>query len=478
MNRRTDARRLRLRACATLAALLALPAAYPRARQATPDEALEKAVGELRRIEPAKLSGDEQEAKAKTIDEAWKVIAAAGARGRERVKLELRRVDEAKERDDFFKLNASAILWNTGGFEEAEVIAAIWTATPLTASYNYAFYTAMDAARTQDGRALPMLRAFLRDREGRTFFSAHAMRVEWPLTHEFAWGAYGPKGLPALRQILETSDHAVELMSAARLSAKAQYWPAYARLRELATKADVPAEVRATAACALGFYGHPQDFDLLVAGLRSPDPGTAFKHAFALYEYEDLRAVPHLVPLLASPDQAVRYEAISALRHLLTPAGLEALRRHGKTAKDSVEGERVKRLLRLAFEKMRTTEQQYDRMTPQQKEAAASGYRREFEEDAVMPKGERALTRPQFLAAAARWKKNGRLDGPDEPRHILPAATTADIDLLLGVRSQLYLRLSDECLYEVGRIEKAVKHLGRRRYRRVTGITERAELLK
>lgn len=445
--------------------------------QGAPDPKLEKAVAALRHIVPGKLSEEQREAKSKEIDEAWVVIQAAGPKGLDRLKQELRQLDERKEGDDFFKLNASAFLWNVGKFDEAARIGEIWSTTPLTASYNYAFYTAMDAARTQDERALPMLRAILGDKDGRTFFSAHAMEVRFPLTHEFIWGAFGPKGLPVLAQVLETSKNPTELSSAMRLLSHAQHMGSLPRVRELA--AGGAGDVKLSAVAALGVFGHPQDYEFLLSGLRSGSPEEVLLHAFALYEFEDLRAVPHLIPLLKSPNELVRMETVSALRHLLTPDSLAALRAHSEATGNAREKERIKRALELIFERGKTTWEDYQRKSPEEKRAFVEAYRLRFEDGHNLEAGEKPWSRAEFLASAARWKEKGRLeDAAGEgvrARHILSAATIADIPLLLEVKSKLYLRLSDECLYEVRRVDEVLKRLGRSRYRRTPGITEKAE---
>src|SRR4030042_1672979 len=76
---------------------------------------------------------------------------AAPAGGPPRLKEELAKIDAAKEKDDFFKLGAAALLWRLGGPSEAPVVARLWTAGgDLTLSPHYVFYAALDAARTQD----------------------------------------------------------------------------------------------------------------------------------------------------------------------------------------------------------------------------------------------------------------------------------------------------------------------------------------
>ena len=471
-------RRASLRQVTLILALLFFPSpSHQLQAQNAPDPKLEKAVAELRHIVPEKLTETKQEAKAKAIDAAWAVIKAEGPRGLARLKQELQQVVNTNERDDFFKLSASALLWESGKLDEAGKIAEIWNTTPLNVSYNYAFYTAMEAARTQDERALPMLIAILRDKTGRTFFPRHAMQVPWPLTHEFVWGAYGAKGLPVLEGILETSQNQVELQSAMRLLARAQFLKALPRIREIATRG--AGEAKYSAIKALGIFGHSQDFELLLSGLQSTNPTEVWSHVFALYEFEDLRAVPHLIPLLKSPEAALRFEVISALRHLLTPAALGALRGHSETTKDAREKERIERHLSRLFEEGKTTWQSYLQKSSAQKEVFVAAFRQDFEDEYHLKKGERAMTRAEFLSKAAKSKEKGRLtdvgEREAEVRKFLAAATVNDIELLLDVKARLYLRLSDECLYETEKIDKAVQHLGRSRYRKMTGITAQVE---
>jgi hypothetical protein len=92
------------------------------------------------------------------------------------------------------------------------------------------------------------------------------------------------------------------------------------------------------------------------------------------------------------------------------------------------------------------------------------------------------LTHKELLKAAAEWKANHRITGGTyewvEDRHVLAACTPAEIPLLLDVMAACYLRLSDECLYEVQMLQEIVKRIGRSRYRAEVGICERVELVQ
>jgi len=77
--------------------------------QAT-DKKLDDAIVVLRNIKNERLTDEQQNLKAKQIDESWKVLVAAGQKGAERLKQEIQKIESAKEADDFFKLNATAVL--------------------------------------------------------------------------------------------------------------------------------------------------------------------------------------------------------------------------------------------------------------------------------------------------------------------------------------------------------------------------------
>jgi HEAT repeat protein len=457
-------------------ALLTLSPAHAAAQTAA-DPQLARAVAALRDVNPERLTEAQKDAKAQELGRAFETIKRAGPPGVAALKAELRRLDAARRRDDRFRLAAASLLWDISKLAEAEAVAAVWDKTPLKSQYNYVFYPAFDAATTRDERALPMLRAVLRDKEGSVYFGAHAMRVNWPLTHEFIWGAFGAKAAPALARVVETSDHPVELASAVLLLADAQHLPSLPRIRQLAATGS--GDVRRSAVRALGLYGHPQDYDFLVAGLRSTDPVLAFDHAYALYEFEDLRAVPALAARLGTTDEALRGELVAALTHLLTPAALAALRRLEQTPNNSEPRLRSWHFLKRFRAETKLTWEAYDALAPAEQEAAVRRWR---EEQIVVKLGGgrgRMLTRDAFLKLAGGWQKERRLARPGggrvEAGEIISATTPEDIDLLLDVRGALYQRLSDECLYEVERVDAALRHLGRSRYRRSTFVTEKVE---
>src|SRR2546423_2369105 len=99
---------------------------------------VDKAIAFLRQIDPAKVKPADEESMAKKINAAWQTIAKAGAAGKTRLKEELAKPGQS----DYFKLNLAALLWTSGGLDEAETIAQVWRLSKLDAQSNYVFYPA------------------------------------------------------------------------------------------------------------------------------------------------------------------------------------------------------------------------------------------------------------------------------------------------------------------------------------------------
>lgn len=446
--------------------LLTIGAGLNATAQPAPGD-VEKALAFLRQLDPAKVRPADHEKVAGQINAAWRTIQKAGANGRAQLKQEIARPGHS----DYFRLNGAALLWAIAGLDEAETIAGVWRSTRLEVQSNYVFYPAFQAANTHDDRALPMLLAVLGNNKFKIYVQLHSMEVDWPRTMHFIWGAYGPKRLPVLLEALKKSQSPVELQSALFLFANDQYLEALPRIRELAGSDD--GETRRAAIYALGFYGHPQDYDFLIAGLKSPNAEDRFYFAMAVYEYEDLRAVPHLIPLLNDSDQKVRGEAVANLAHLLTVQSVDAIREYLQRSRGE-EKPQIEGYLQSEFKQYGLNLADYKSRSPAEKTKMIDAMRRKREDSRVsLSAGEKALTRDEFLKSAEAGKKNHRF--PLGAREILAAATPNDINLLLEVKAAVFSRLSDECLSEAKEIDVAIRRLGRSRYRKEVGITEKVE---
>jgi hypothetical protein len=481
----------------TLFALSCVISTYAQTSATVTDKQLDQAIARLRHINQSKMTDKQKEQMADDIDQAWKVIEKAGKPAIARLKQEVAQLDARKEKDDFFKLNVSAVLWNGGKLDEAEAIAAIWNSTPLTAQYNYVFYSAFEAARTQDPRALPMLRAVLRDKDGVSYVPQHAMDVRWPLSHEFIWGAYGSKGLPVLASVLSDSGFSVEQESSMVLLSEAQYLPALPRIRALARSPI--ASVRQTAIRCLGLYGHPEDFEFLISGLRLVNEEERFHYVYALYEYEDTRAVPHLIPMLKTENEFLRREVIATLAHLLSNSAIEALSDYCKDSEPMTAQRGECSQVDSLFDEVGVKLANYAKLSPAERQSFVADLRRKIEAQWQLQKDDKTLTHIDLIAALDEWKRNHRAFRGDsvqfsqepgkektfvasinrfgwvEPRHILAVATDEDLGAIADVKAAVLGRLSDECLYETRKLDETVRRIGRQRYRTQVGLTDKAE---
>jgi hypothetical protein len=434
------------------------------------DADLEAAIAELRNADFSQLTAEQAQAKGEKLDAALAIIIAADERGAARLKRELQALEESGEEDVVFQVLAGAGLWAAGRLEEVETIVGIWRALPPDQWEKYywvTFMTALEMAQTQDPRAIPALTLLTADD-----YDLGPGPLEYPMTHEYLWGAYGPKGLPALHEILRTAKDKTSIESAIRILSRAQYLPSLPDIR--AAVANEDAAVRKAAIAALGRFGHPDDYAALAAGLATKEPGELASYVSALSQFGNIRAVPQLAPLLQHQDASVRDAVIVALGNtLITPEGLKALHEYAAQTKDEDEKANCEYYVEDALGEGGMNWATFAAAAPaEQKRIAAAARSAEY----TLMEGERALTREEFLEMVEQWNKNGNtfiIDASQgnveyndaEIRHILPAATADDIDLLLDARAAFYGRLSDEALYDIRDVETLVRALGRSRYR-------------
>ena len=284
--------------------------------------------------------------------------------------------------------------------------------------------------------------------------------------------------MPALARVLQEKKDEVSIASAVALLATAQDLNALEKIRSLAR--DGSKMVRIEAAKALGLFGHPQDFDFLLTGLKSKDPEELYAFAFALYEYGDIRAVPGLIPLLETEDQKLGLEVVACLDHLVTPEATEALKRCSDEARDGKRRQFCKNKLHDIMGKMDYKE--YAPLSLPVKDKMAAQLRDLREGKYRLKPGDRKATRDDLLKALADWTRRHRITGGTyewmEERHILAVATAADIPLFLNAAASAYPRFSDECLPEIRTLNELMKRIGRSRYRQDAGVCPKVEPLQ
>lgn len=471
----------------TLGAVCVVPLAVV-GEPASADAKLDAAIATMRHIDPDKLSTKEKEARTKALDRAWETIEAAGPRGIERLKREIAKIDASGEQDEFFKLSASTLLFKLKQFEELDVILPIWNSARLTYDSPYVSWACLSAASTRDPRALPLLRVCMRTWDGTIEFPGHG-RLDNDGAHYFVWGIYGPGGLPALKQILETSTDTKELRVALWLLGNAAYLDALPTIRPF-VRHQAP-ESRREAIMTLGRFGHPQDFALLLSGLTADDMEDVFAYVWALAEFDgyaefdNSKAIAGIIPLLRAKNAKLRNEAIYALYALVTPEALEALQAHAESTSEPKETKRTKELMAKVMQAMKLNREAYLGKSAEEKKALVAAARRELlQRGCLLKKQDRRLSRAEFLKLAENWKTSLRLDRYDLPpseryeikeRHLLSVATPDDIPLLLDVKAAVLMRQSDEAYYEAKLLDRVVHLLGRSRYRQAWWRTESAD---
>ena len=234
-----------------------------------------------------------------------------------------------------------------------------------------------------------------------------------------------------------------------RVAGRAQEIEAIEPIRGLAAHGS--GAVRGEAVKALGVFGCPQDYDFLVEGLESADPADACNFAYAIYEYGDLRAVPHLIGLLSTDNQRLGEEVVAGLAHFSTPDSIEAIHHYGESGKASDLRKVCDRELAEVMKLLGVTYEAYAGKSPDERAKLLSSLRDRMEETYRLKPGDRKLTHDELLKAAVQWIKPGSGDGDYDwvkDRHVMAAATAADIPLLLDVAAGCYARLSEESLDE------------------------------
>ncbi len=451
--------------CASTIACQSVPAA------ATADE-LAKAVAEMRNV-PTPLVGREAEVRGERLSAAWKTLAAAQEAGARALLDEAARLDATKQKDDRFRLGAGRVVWEIGRFDRIANVLALWGDADFAVKYSYAFEVGLLAARDGDVRALPLLVALLRDQRGAFNVPEHVMELRWPWTHAFLWGPMGRKAVPALEDVLAKTTNPTVASSAIALITRAWGTGALPNLRAIAR--DPEHGARADAIDALGWFGHPADFEFLCAGLAIDDTAVLCAHIVALYRFGDLRAVPRIQPLAMHVNDEVRMFAIGALGELATVDGLD-------TFAERVGGlpEPHRRRLGQGPRLLHSLDVTWDayRKLDRDERAKVLAKALKMPEAPFLPKaGDRKLTREEFEDACKAWIGASRITTEDhewiEARHVLAVATPADVPLLLDVRGGLFRRVSDECLEEVAILDDILRRLVRSQYRNDPGVCEK-----
>jgi hypothetical protein len=447
------------------------PAPPPVAAVLPSDAELDRAIDEMRGVQPERLSQAERDRKDAALDRAWRTLKMRPAPARQRLRAALAAA-VADHQDDFFRADGASLLWQLGALDELEAVAAALDGADLAAHFDVIFPLLTSAAHTRDARAWPLLRQGLRaDPRTTAFIADSSLRVAWPMVLDFMFAPYGPDLCRALGGEAERASAPAVARSLTFLLARNLCLEGLPFLRRSA-EGGGPLAVEALR--ALGRLAHPDDEQRLVRAAASPDPEIRRSAAYALYELDDPATAPTLRRLLADPREEVRIAAMAGVFHLLDPAGAAALIAHaaklggrGGDERGSKEADQYDKLLE-AFAEASYSDAGELRRGDRGAWREAVGRYRSMRDTLFVPRpGDRRLSRPELERAFEEWEREGRLAGSAfawvEPRHLLAVARPADIPRMLSVRGALCAHPSEAALAEVEAWDRLLAVLNHRR---------------
>ena len=452
--------------------VLAMVAAFLNCRVGGQNEAeLDKAIAVLKSQPKAEMSESEIRADMELREKAFNTIESAGEPGAKRLEAELAGLTGAPKQKAFFQLAAADLIWRIRGLKSAAQVAELWTHIEHPRVAEATFMTAFEAARKQDVQAVPLMRFSLAATDAEAFLPVHSMAIPWPQTAEILWGACGQPCLAQLRVIFQETTNPAEAAAATYVLSRTLDPEVLPRIRQMASSGK--GIDRLEAIRALGWYGHPDDFESLRAGLKAKDRDTQFKSLFALIDFGDTRAMPDIMPFLESSDEEIKKEATFACTYLPTSDSINWLLKQA-ALKENAEDWRIQEQLAGFCEELGIEKDAFTKLPVEQRDKLISDAPRLREESYKLKAGERPVSHAQFVEQVQEWTSQGRM--PESvSREVHAAATPDDIPLLIALKSRLYHRLSDECFYETRVVDDIVKRLGRSRYRKQVGTTAQAE---
>jgi len=427
---------------------------------------IDQAIRDLRILAKADPSRPQSEEEMRRFGNACQAVKAAGQKGVERLEAELSATGHEPE-DEVFRVSLSALLYDIAGPDKAPQVAAAWSTIDRFSRAEMTYFVAFQAAGSQDPRVTPMLKACVADEKGSVIDPIHGVILAWPRTAEALWGACGLPCESELRRMFLESEEPVETASAAAALAKSMYPDLMPRYRFLAEGGHRPAQLQSI--LALGWYGHPDDFDFLVAGLGSKEPDVLFTYIYALVEFGDIRATRQIMRLVSHHDRNVRGEAAAACMLLPTARSVEkVIQSLGTKKAPEIPGlkERVDALMTQMGTDVKAflalPDADREKLVRRAIEAAEAPFR--LKED------EKALGRERVMRDLEDCLASGKVSGWIDPKQFLAVATPDDIPLLLKLRAQAYQRFSSRAFDDVALVDQMIRRLGRSRYRKEVGL--------
>jgi hypothetical protein len=435
-----------------------------------PDLSLDDLIASVRNSPPGGGADDsERSAWSEKFAKAREKTAELGGEGAARLEAEVNAIREAGGKDDRFMLFAARMIWQFAGLDRAVFIGSIYNEVDITVSFEDYFLPAVEAAKSRDPRAFPIMKPGLVYRKGIYSIGPKAVKLRWPQTVECVWEAYGRQALPLLVKMLEIPEPPLAIEAALHLIGKAQYMEALPLIRKIARGEE--AISRRAAIGTLGVFGHPDDFDFLLAGMKGDDAKELWHYAHGLYEFRDLRAVPALVPYMKSEDRALRRKVLGILSFLVWPDGVDIY--HEQMSASPYKSERLyfEKFINRLMEILETNWTDYCGWSRRKKEDLLFErvHQRGWDKTYTATAADPPATREQFLEAIESWRTKGRIaGGPYEwltIKYFMSLASGADIEAICEARAAIRSQFSFESISEASILTQVLQWIGRSRYR-------------
>lgn len=422
---------------------------------------------------PGKNKQKEEVEKAKALILEYKEISLS------LLKKQAENILSSDKKDYIFLQEASNLIWQITGESDVDYIFSIWKKIPYEEQSNGVYFTAFEMAKKRNEKYLPLIKYLLGNEKGSYFTKDKGIHIRWPTTIKILWSVYGYESMPELIEILKSPLESIEAKkSSILILTQAQYLPALPLIRSYAT--NVNNTLKESAICSLGIFGHPDDFDILVEDFDKVDGSELWARAFALFEFEDLRAVPFLINKLSTKYDEARFEVLSALSHLYSKESITSIIEYCKNPKNKRE-EKFCFYYSINFEKdTKTKLDSFLKLNDKEKDDIVFGLIEGKNNRYKISANNKNFSRDDFLKLKLHWEKN---------EEILPAGyenikigdlinimSEEDIPILYSTISKIYDNLKEESFADINTLEQIIKYLSRKRYRSEIALTNIAKI--
>ncbi|HPR64384.1 MAG TPA: HEAT repeat domain-containing protein [Thermoanaerobaculia bacterium] len=439
------------------------------------EKLLHENISVLRDQNPDMLYGPGNQELKDKITKARNQILSQREIATESLKSEIETLDRIKVQDPVFIQESAALIWKLKGLSEADYILSLLKKIPAEKQNTPVYSTLMDVAELQSPKGIPLLVQCM-DKHSGGFYLNNEVYIQWPLTVKIVWAQWGPDSWPVLLDLLHKNSDTRIKQSAMLILTQAQYLPALQSIRDL-VKSD-NAALRQTAITCLGVFGHPDDFGTLVNVLANSEGEDLWASAFALFEYEDLRAIPYLENKMICENQDARFEILAALSHLTTPDSINSLYRYCANPASRSENRFCTRWSANFQRDFECNPEDFIVLNSPEQDHRCRLQIQKFNSRFQHSSESQPFTRNDFMTLLKLWKNGSSLLPPEYPNltigTLISVSKGDDLSFYYQVLASAYKHFTNESWADIQTLEELIKRISRKRFRAEIGITSKA----